>query len=79
MARAMGVITTVGFTAFTRICARADRRSARRARRPGHEAWVMGGLPAGLTLCGPSSRAITLVSMSRPPLVEPARSRVPGA
>lgn len=33
--------------------------------------WVMGGIPVGLALCGPSSRAIILVSMSKAPLVEP--------
>lgn len=35
--------------------------------------WGMGGIPLGLTLCGPSSTAITLVSMSKAPLVEPVR------
>lgn len=35
--------------------------------------WVRGGVPLGLTLCGPSSTAITLVSMSKAPLVEPVR------
>lgn len=37
----------------------------------------MGGTPVGLTLCGPSSRAIALVSMSMAPLVEPVTKGVP--
>lgn len=46
----------------------------------GKVGWVVGGTSAGLTLCGPSSRAITLVSMSIAPLVEPVRrDGMPGA
>lgn len=70
LALPMGVITTVGFTVFTRICA-GTGGSAQWAGGP----WAPkdGGQPSRPTLWGPSSRAITLVSMSMAPLVAPVR------
>ena len=56
----MSVITTVGFTAFTRIY-----------RDTHHHEDI---LRENLTLCGPSSRAITLVAMSIPALEVPTTS-----
>lgn len=47
---------------------------------PGRAGRVAGATSAGLTLCGPSSRAITLVSMSMAPLQAPVkRAHVSGA
>lgn len=72
MALPMGVITTVGFTVFTRICEGTGDGGLSTVGwgAPGTQGW---GHPSRPTLWGPSSRAITLVSMSMAPLVAPMR------